>query len=449
MRITVLVLLLGLAACDDDDGPSHVQPDAGGGGVQVSGCDDPAVWASPVAEVADASADVGGNGSCFDTAQFPVRRALLSWRPLGDPIEYTELQNYRVCWRVTDASAGSGWTTGQTFTTTTDNGSMNVMGFAKPVTIEGRVLDANNTLAFAIEPMKIELRPKMIVVPAASNVIAVMAVDAWATHDAVHLWGLDIPTDEVLDAATIRSVSYQVADPITLHREGGNVVRRTWSMSNTTIEYTEVMIGPGTSGRLSKWGNAAVVDNELVIFGRDSNQNEIVKHRIALAAAPLEIADDGYSVTLHLPGALVSFDIYSGASATLPVGEGVLVPAFQYMQSFFFDGTTFRRISRSSTTLELDSMYPYTPRAEDVARIGKPLAEMDSVIIGEHGFLVTDAWRPWEGIVAGPGAATVEELFGDGRLGPLSSDNAAYVVVHEDGGAELYAAPYGEYCEPI
>ncbi|NVB81686.1 MAG: hypothetical protein HOV81_25045 [Kofleriaceae bacterium] len=440
MRITVLALLLGLAGCDDRDGESNTQPDAGG--VQVSGCDDPAVWTSPVAHVAEGTVDVGAHDDVLGTAQFPLRTAFLGLNPKGDPFEY---EYGRVCWRVTEASPGSGWTAGQTFSSTTTP-AMNVIGFARPVTVEGRVLATDNTLVVAIEPTKIELHAPVIVEPAASAVIAVMSADAWAERDAVHLWGQRIPTDEVLDAASIRTRCGNSADPVTLHRVGGTMIRRTWSRRSGSIEYTDLVIGPGTTGRLTTLGNAALVDNELVIFGY-AGQDRIVSQRIALDATPLEMVEDGYDVTLHLPGELVSVRLFAGTSATLPVGDGALVSASR-LPPFFFDGTSFHRISRSNTSLAFEQQV-YTPGAEDLARLGKPVAEMDSVFIGEGGFLATNFWQPWEAVTPGPGAATFAEIFGDGHLGPLSSDNAAYVVVHDNGSAELYAAPYSGYCDPI
>ncbi len=416
----------------------------------MSGCDDPALWSSPALAEADLVARIGGDACA--PAQLPLHRVGLAFDSPGNGDVEQGRAIAGVCWRVTEASAGSGWAAGQEFSTT-GIPSMHVMGFARPVTIEGRVLLEDGRIAYAIRPSTIELAAPAVREPAASTAIAVMASDAWAERDAVHLWGERIPTDEVLDAGSIRVISGSGSrtDPITLHRVGANVVLRTWSRTNGQIVYSDLVIGQGTRARMTKWGHGVVVDNELAIVGLDSsNDNAIVRRRITLDAEPSEIVEDGGSVYVHVPGMIVRYDVYRDGALTLMVGDGgVLLPPFLGFYPSFFDGTSFHQVVISSTgMLEL---YPtgFTPRAEDLALIGTPIGELDGILFGEHGLLATDGRALGQPLPAGPRVATYAELFGDGQLGPVSVDNAAYVITHADGSAELYQAPYQGYCEPI
>ncbi|NVB85651.1 MAG: hypothetical protein HOV81_45220 [Kofleriaceae bacterium] len=448
MRIGLLAtwLLVTLVGCDPDGRPAMVTPDAPG--PLEARCDDPAVWTSPALAAAELEVVIGGD-PC-ERAQLPLHRVLLTWA--GErPVEVEEDQQVgRVCWRVTEASPGSGWTAGQEFSSV-GSAEMNLVGFSRPVTVEGRALLEDGRIAYAIAPKKVELAAAAIVEPAASTVIAVMGARGRVERDAVHLWGQRIPTDEVLDAASLRTFAGEdMGDAITLHRVGANVVRRVWTRRDNQIDYTDLVIGPGTRGRITKWGNAVLVDGtDLVILNYDNaSHGMVVKRRVTLAAEPTEFLEDGSSVWMHVPGMIIRAGLFEDDLHTLAVGDGVIVPTIEYFASYFFDGTTFRAIQQPYPEIELAPV-GIEPKAEDLARIGKPIATIEGIVFGESGFLSIDGLQSGWPAPFGPSSASYADVFGDGRLGPLSIDNATYVIERDGGSAELYQAPYYGYCEPI
>lgn len=424
------LLLLALVACDRDE---SVRPDAAG--IVVSGCDDPALWTSPALEPAQAYFDVN-RGSCG--AQLPLHRAQLFWAPRDRVLEEAERARYdRVCWRVTDASPGSGWTAGQTFSTglfdPANPPAMNLMGFARPVTIEGRVLRDDGMIEFATDPMAVELDQATISEPDASGIVAAMSPYAWAERDALYLWTERVATDEVLDAT-----QFDYNDvTTTLHRVGTDLVWRRWRHEAGQYLPSDFVIGPGTRGRLGPGGSPVIVDDEVVVLGLDANHNRYVERRVQLGAEPLEVADfAGYTI-VHVPGSLVL--IGDSEDATMTVGDGVLLSSIFPESPMFFDGSTFHGL-RWTTQLSFDEFRMVTPRPEDLAMLGKPVAYLDGVVIGEHGFLMIGYVAP------GPTFASFADVFGDGELGPVSVTKPAYVIKHADGSAALYDPPGDGYC---
>lgn len=437
--------LVGVVGCDGDDHGTTHPPDAPVG-THVSGCDDPAVWTAPALASAEAVVYLGGDGC--DPAQLPLYRVALSWNP-EHAVELEEGSYVEtVCWRVTGASPGSGWTAGQELSTAA-TGWMNIAGFARSVSIEGRAILANGTLAYSIAPAQFALEAAKVVEPAASSAVAVMAADAWAERNAVHLWGQTIPTDEVLGAASLRMFNGETEGPrITLHRVGTNIVRRTWTNDNNQIEYTDIVIGAGTRGQITKWGNAVLVDGtQLVTLAYDNaSHSTVVKRRVTLDAEPLEIVEHSGLVWMHMPGSIVITWLSDDVTRSVAVGDGVLVPTLDYFPAlYFFDGTTFRLITSDAHLEDRSAM----PAADDLARVGKPIGYIDGFVFGERGFLAINDPAFGQTPAPGPASATYAEVFGDGHLGPLSLETAAYVVEHDDGHAELYQAPYQGHCDPI
>jgi hypothetical protein len=69
---------------------------------------------------------------------------------------------------------------------------------------------------------------------------------------------------------------------------------------------------------------------------------------------------------------------------------------------------------------------------------------MHGIVLGERGLLAAiDAGST----VPGPRFASFAALFGDGTIGPVSADSAAYVIARGDGSAALYRAPFVDFCE--
>jgi hypothetical protein len=140
-----------------------------------------------------------------------------------------------------------------------------------------------------------------------------------------------------------------------------------------------------------------------------------------------------------MPG---SIDIYDQMGMeSLSVGAGVLLP-MPRDDAVFFDGTTFHYLDPSTPALDR----PFTPRAEELAAIGTPIAVFHGVVLGERGMLhAIDATIE----ILGPRLALYADLFGDpdARLGPVAVDSTAYVIRGGDGSAKLYNAPFIDYCE--
>jgi hypothetical protein len=346
------------------------------------------------------------------------------------------------CWRVVDASPGSGWTAGQRFGGEAGGVDMNVMGFARPITVEGRVLGDGGSLLFAIEPETFALDKAGVLDAAASTTIAVASAKAWVEPDALHFEGARIPTDEILDATTIPIFRQ---GPITVHRTSTGLVRRQWWGTGEQPQFSDVALGAGTRARIANFGKAIVVDSELLIVGSAAG-GETVLRRIPLGAEPREVVGNLGSVTLHMDGALVEYDDTAATVRSLTVGDGVLLPTVGPQRPMFFDGTTFHTVGLGATSLELDDLGSFTPRPDELAAAGAPVAVLHGFVLGEHGFLAAvDATTT----VAGPRFASYADLLGEpgARIGPVATDSTAYVITRPDGSAALYNAPYLDYCD--
>ncbi|NVB85650.1 MAG: hypothetical protein HOV81_45215 [Kofleriaceae bacterium] len=443
MRARFALAILSVAACSPDGGPPmSATPDAQKS--RVSGCDDPAVWTLPALTETEAEYRIG-LGEC-EPAQLPLQRVRLRWKEdYGFEAEQHKLVD-RACWRVTEATPGSGWTAGQMIISDWYQAAFNIVGFARPITVEGRALFQDGTIAYSIPPTKIELAPATIVEPNASTVTAIIGPEGWVEHDAVRVWGQRIPTEEVLGAARI---DVSGSEPITLHRIGANLVRRWWTHVNNQVQYKDLVIGAGTRGQLTKRGNAVLVDGTELVLLNQSVDNVSVRSRVTLPAEPLEMVDADTTVWVHLPGKIMRVGILDAASRTLAVGDGVLVPVSDHDGTYFFDGATFHRLQWAAQQIQLVPM-GFTPAADDLARLGKPVGFVGDVLFGENGLLSVDERSEPVDPIVGPASASYADLFGEGHLGPLFVDDAtSYVIVHEGGSAELYQAPHNGYCNPI
>lgn len=432
------MLLLVEAACGGED-VHPLTPDAGGPQF-VSGCDDPMLWTVAARQQAEVEAATGG-GPC-SPAQYPLQHATLHWYAgPRDAAEWAHLD--RTCWRVVEAAQNSGWTVGQRFAGTRDYTSMNLTGFARPVTVEGRVLRDDGTVAYAIPPTAVALDEARVLAENANDIVAVISADAWATRDAVHLKGRTVVTDEVV--AATGSYGQQV---VAVHRTAAGFVRRVWELDNGELVHSELALGPGTRARIARFGAAIVIDSELLMIG-NANGAAVVQQRIPLASEPLEIAGTWYSVFLHLEGELV-MHTHAGATASLPVDDGVLLPTSQLTRDapMFFSGTTFYLLEASNTALGFDAR-SFAPRPDDLAAIGAPLAIMHEVVFGERGLLLLAPEAT--SYTSGPTFASYTDLFGqaDGEphLGPVAVDSSAYVITREGGNAQLFEAPFVDWCE--
>ncbi|HEY5925300.1 MAG TPA: hypothetical protein VIV11_26635, partial [Kofleriaceae bacterium] len=404
--------------------------------VFVTGCDDPAVWTATALGTAELRPEIGG-GPC-SPAQYPLHRVVLSWSADGVDLD----QHDRTCWRVVDASPGSGWTAGDQFTHVKPGPPpmMYIKGFERPVTVEGRVLRDDGALAFAIAPQTIELAAARIREPNAGAVIAVMSPEAWAEPDAVTVWGTRVVTDEVVGASAVPGGT---TAPVTLHRTTDGLVRRTWSRVNNQPVSSDLVLGPGMQARIAAWAAAIVVDREVLVIGQQ-NAMPFVQKRIPLMTDQFEMVGHVNSVTLHFSGLLANFDYFSNLVRSLGITGGVLLPSDHHSAPFYFDGQTFRQLEISQTEIGFDDVGTFTPDPAQLAAIGAPVAVLHGIVFGELGLL---AALDKTSTVPGPRVASYAELFGEGRLGPIATDTAAYVIKHEDGGAVLYEAPYVDFCD--
>ncbi len=436
MRFVALTALF-VAGCGDDGPSMSPMPDAGG--VQVSGCDDPNLWTAPALTPATLYPRLTG-GPCSG-AQYPLSTIELGASARGPyNVDYPRLA--RSCWRVVDASPGSGFTAGQTFEAES-SGVITLAGFARPVTLEGRVLYDDNTIVMAVEPRTIALDEAIILDGDASAVIDVMTREAWAERNAVHAWGERIATDELVDATAYpRAPAY----PFTLHSTASGFVRSSWWKSGTTVEHVDLALGPGTRGRIAEYGEAIVVDSTLLLTDYDGT-TPVVRHRIPLMAEPSELVGTYRGAILHVGNLLVHYSISSTTDMpvvrTFVVGAGVLLPAWGEA-GYFFDGTRFHRID-TYPDLGFDEQWSFSPRADDLAKLGAPIAVHHDVVFGDNGLLARlDASDPRPG----PRFASAADLFGDGaHIGPIAPESAAYLVRRGDGTAAVYAAPFVDYCE--
>lgn len=346
----------------------------------------------------------------------------------------------RACWRVTEAAPGSGWTAGQAFTVEgAQGGTISLVGFERPVTFEGRVLRADGRIAFAIVPTAVQLDAARTLAPDAGALVAVMSREAWAERDAVHVWGERVSTEEVVDGT-----AHSLGQPVTLHRAASGLHWRGWGRDAGAITWSDVALGAGERALLGHHGYAVAIDEELLLIGREG-EDEIVRHRVPLGAPPRAlIADAYYDAVAQLDDAIVGVDRASGATRALPAGEGRLLPGGRDSAPVFFDGTSFVPLDRSGEGLAFAESMRFAPSAEHLAALGTPLAVMHGVVLGERGLLLAGG----EGSeVAGPRFASIADIFGDGRLALIGGDDITYVVERADGSRVLYEAPYTDFCE--
>lgn len=108
--------------------------------------------------------------------------------------------------------------------------------------------------------------------------------------------------------------------------------------------------------------------------------------------------------------------------------------------------TTFHPLDAAAPALAFDDRGSFTPRPDDLAALGAPVALYHGIVFGEHGLLAAvDATDPH----LGPRFVSYAELTGvtDARIGPIAGDTTAYVRARPDGSAALYNAPFIDYCE--
>ena len=404
----------------------------------MTGCDDPALWAASGLEVVDVTIDVGGP-PC-DGVQFPLYRARIHWYlDFGRPPDPDPPRIGLTCWRVTDASAASGWTIGQMFASDGDTASLYMKGFAQQVTVEGRVLRDDGRILFAIAPHALALDPPMIVEANAGAVVAVMSDKAWLEADALHWNHVRIATDPVLDGTRL-SHDAPVDLLFTVHRSATGLVHRSWTSTAAGIATTDVALGSGTRARITKDGRAIVVDSELLLLGYQGDTT-IVRDRIALGAEPLEVDGESVHTIVHTDGALVTYNNMTSQVTSLAVGAGVLLPTGLNGRASYFDGETFHSFDSNRLAFDVDATF--TPRPEDLAALGRPVT-VAGVVLGENGML---AAVDRSSAVPGPRFASYAELFGEGTLRIVATDAHAYVIERADGTATLYRAPYGHWCD--
>ncbi len=436
-----VAITLALAACGEGRSPS---PDAAPDpivGVVVTGCDDPSLWSVPAVFDGRTYAYVGG-GAC-SPAQYPLHQAWVGWSDRGDLFNEERDRIDRTCWRVTSASAGSGWTAGDTLTGSHDGMAMSLTGFDSTVTIEGRALRDDGTVMLALEPDEMKLDPAVVLDPDAAETTVVLSTQQWVERDAVHFHDIELATDEIVDASGFPGTQ---ASPATIQRTADGFVYRTWTTANDQLVVAdEVELGTGTRAFAVKYNAGAVVDSEVLFLGREMNsETTTIVRRVPLAAAPLEVVGNYYFMTLHLPGSLVASRRFSTDMQSISVGDGTLLPVPRDDAPVFFDGAAFHRVEWSQTGGTLAEVF--TPRAEDLAAIGTPRAVMHGIVLGERGLLLAVDGATE---TAGPRVATFADLFADpdARLGPVAMDSAAYVIRFGDGSAKLYNAPFIDYCE--
>ncbi|HEY5922404.1 MAG TPA: hypothetical protein VIV11_12070 [Kofleriaceae bacterium] len=441
MRFVAPIACVALAGCGDIVSALGGGDDSGGPpdapvGVRVTGCDDPNTWTEPALTRVSLWAQRKG-GHC-NGVQYPLSQVPIGGKYHGVyDVDHKRLG--QSCWRVVDATPGSGLMTGQEFTLTRTVNHISLAGFSRPVTLEGRILYDDGTIVMEVEPGTVALDPAIIVEPDASNVIAVMTRDTWAERNAVHMWGQRIATDEVVAATASPGLP---SNPITVHRTASGFVRSTWS-NYPTLHRDDLALGPGTRARIADFGRAIVIDNELVLI-RDNVATPFVRMRVPLATEPLEIVghigDYGSTVTLHFEGSIAQYAIDASGillTQSLTVGSGALVAATNEA-GYFFDGTRFHRLA-SYPHLGFHTWRSFTPRAEDLAMLGAPIEIVDDVVFGENGLMLTLDTSSTQ-----PGArfASTADLFGPGtRVGPVAQI-AAYVIRRDDGTAAIYAPEY-------
>ena len=400
---------------------------------RVTGCDDPAVWSATPLEEAKLTAVVGGI-PC-NPSQYPLHQVELGW--FSDRFVATEemLHLDRTCWRVVDASEGSGWSAGAEVSATGVyvRAPVLLQGSGARMTVEGRVLRDDGTVAIGIPPEVVALRDVLLLDDDAADTLAVMSPTAWAARDAVYVGGQRIASDEVLGAGSF-SVSSELSYPVTLHRTTDGIVWRRWPLDGDDGPPVDVNLGPGTRARIVQSAYAVVIDDELVVIDPYLATPQ-VRHRIPLAAEPDEVVGTFASVTMHIGDALVRYEYHSMTPKTLAVGDGVLLPGMDLGPAFYFDGTTFHALDEGDVFDLDDNGMTFTPEPADLAQIGAPAAVLDRVVFGERGLLAIV-----DGEVHGPRVATFAHLFGGGTLGAVSTNGAAYVIRRDDGSAELYGA---------
>jgi hypothetical protein len=417
------VLVFAVACSDETPAPE---------GTRVLGCHDPAVWTAEALIPTPVFPRVGGV-PC-QPAQYPLHRVPLEWnrlQPIKTPIEVA-------CWRVVDASASSGWIAGQEFDLRSgDDSAVGITGFGSSLTLEARVLLRDGTLGIAIEPATFALDAAQIVDGDAAPTLAVVSHEAWVERDAVVLWGQRVETDEVLDATGLAGGA--TTTPFTVHRTSGGLVWRTWSRVNATPRYKEVSIGTGTRTRIAPRGKAVVVDDRLVLLHENGDTIEV--REAQLAGEPLALGASTKGALLHMDGALLHYEAATGRVLTAPVGDGHFVGT-QHGFPYFFDGEKFSRIVATMDKVYLE-LAQITVTPTEYAAIGEPLAILHDVVFGERGMLLAT-----NRLLAGPKLASYEQLFGTGaRLAAIAADGTAYTIIHGDGSAKLYRAPYVDFCE--
>lgn len=400
-------------------------------GVRVTDCEDPRVWTSSL-RTADPHHELGG-GPC-GPAQYPLHTVTLGWSLYLSEEKRATLA--RSCWRVLDAHERSGWSEGDVFGADSPYGRATSVGFERPIVWEGRVIHDDGTVAFAVPPAEVALDPARVTGDGLVGAVALMGEHAWASSEAVHLWGESIATEEVLSGA-----SAWPDTPVTLHRGSDGFTLRLWVRADDgTISSRELTLGAGE--RVLHSGTTVALDTELLLLAIEDGV-PVVRNRIELPAPPLELVPRYHYVAAHVPGEVLVVRRTTGDISSTAVGTGQLLVTEGDRAPIFFDGETFASLAISDAA-GFDERSRVRPRPEHVSALGTLLAVSHGVAIGENGFMMAldeiDS-------AAGPRIASTTDVFGDGRIAHLADDLTTYGIERADGTLTVHSAPFEPWCD--
>jgi hypothetical protein len=420
-----------------DDDPDSGARDAGesdpgldaGPPIHVTGCGDPMLWRS-TALPATGRSEIGGR-PCSE-AQYPVHVATLSWHP-DDGMWPEDLPELTACWRVVEAHPGSGWTIGDIVS----GERAALVGFERPVSFEGRVIDARGVLRYRVPAIEVMLDAP--VAARADDLVVPLSRGVWLTPTAVEReLGESASTEGTFVDGTLFSKFWAA----TLEQTSDGTLLRAWWVGTdrsderarlalpgeTDAQIVRHTIGVHTDRRLREW----VLEDDGLRLVRDTT----------LPTAPMAVTSDGLRLIARLPGELWVLP-REGERSIVVVGDAALLEAPPFHAPHVFDGERFTPLDVDAAALDADASFTLDP--SELVIVGRPIAVAHGVVIGSAGFALAGRDRAR---IGGPRSVSVEDLFGLGsELVAVGADATEYAIRRADGTTEILSAPYNDYCD--
>jgi len=425
----VTLWLLLAAACDC--GQSHSAPDGSvdatspepdGGRVVAEGCDDPELWAVSPTEELELTV---GSGPCAP-AQYPLFASGVAFP--GITTDHTS------CWRVASADPRSGLVEGSVTHSDTYFLSVSLVGFDRPVAMEGRLVAPDGTVVRAGITEPTVLEPERVQPIEVDGLLGVAEGGAVVrrTQDSV-----ERPWPEGALA-----VAFTASRPW-LVLEG-----RLW-----TLDDDDALVDLGShEGPVIADPRSPViaVDDEIRAVDVYAGPDSLIRWSVSIEGSIRQLESAGIGDTQWAANDERLYRIREGGTVvdSVPIGGGRLVPvavenARYRRKVHYWDGEQLRRLPVEGPLLG-DPVMTLDPE------LGAPLAAMDGLLLAERGFALVSGASIW-GSARHIGATSVAlaDVFPEAlEITHVSSDLWWYVVLHDDGTSTLHRAPHGGFCGP-